>query len=146
MLFDLTETKREHMDEVIQILKGISSYSPPKASYDNIWAAFHKQPNVYSRIAAYKGSVVGYGVIIIETKIRGGKVGHIEDIVTHSNFRLKNIGATIVKSLCELADIKGCYKVTLHCKKEQIAFYEKCLFKIGGTGMQKFNIEVAPQS
>ena len=142
MIFDLTETKREHMDEVIQILKGISSYSPPKGSYDNIWATFNNQPDVYSRVAAYKGSVVGYGVIIVETKIRGGKVGHIEDIVTHSNFRLKNIGASIIKSLCEIANTKGCYKVTLHCKKEHVAFYEKCFFKIGGTGMQKFNFEV----
>ena len=145
MIFDLTETKREHMDEVIQILKGISPYSPPKGSYDNIWEAFKNQPNVYSRVAIYKGSIVGYGVIIIESKIRGGKVGHIEDIITHTDFRRKNIGATIVKSLYEVANSKECYKVTLHCKKEQVAFYEKCLFKIGGTGMQKFNIEESPQ-
>ena len=145
MIFDLTETKREHMHEVIQILKGISPYSPPKASYDNIWRAFNNQPNVYSRVAIYEGSIVGYGVIIIESKIRGGKVGHIEDIISHSNFRRKNIGTTIVKSLCDVADSQGCYKVTLHCKKEQAAFYEKCLFKIGGTGMQKFNIEESPQ-
>ena len=146
MIFDLIETKREHMDDVIQILKEISPYSPSKESYDNIWTVFNKQPNVYSRVAIYKASIVGYGVIIIEHKIRGGKVGHIEDIVSHSDFRRRNIGASIVKSLCDIAYSKGCYKVTLHCKNEQVAFYKKCLFKIGGRGMQKFNIEVAPHS
>ena len=145
MIFDVIETKREHMEQVVEILKGLSPYAPPKVSYENIWETFEKQHNVYSRVAIYKGSIVGYGAIIIESKIRGGKVGHIEDIVSHSNFRRKNIGATIVKSLCDVADSKGCYKVTLHCKKEQVAFYEKCFFKVGATGMQKCNIEVAPK-
>ena len=144
MIFDIIETKREHMEQVVEILKGLSPYAPPKVSYENIWETFEKQHNVYSRVAIHRGSVIGYGAIVIEQKIRGGTVGHIEDIVSHSDFRRKSIGATIIKALCKIADTKGCYKVTLHCKSDQLAFYEKCSFKIGGQGMQKFNTKLTP--
>ena len=42
---------------------------------------------------------MGYGSIVIETKIRGGKMGHVEDIVSHSLFRKKGIGKAVVDSI-----------------------------------------------
>tara|TARA_B100000029_G_C16767932_1_gene664388 strand:+ start:67 stop:456 length:390 start_codon:yes stop_codon:yes gene_type:complete len=129
------------MEEIVGLLKEISPYSPTKDAYENIWAAFYNQPNLYSRVAIHEGMVVGYGAIIIERKIRGGKLGHIEDIVSHPNFRGQNIGATIVKTLYRIAKNKGCYKVALHCSRDQAGFYEKCLLKIAGYSMQRFSSE-----
>lgn len=127
------------MEEVVELLKGLSPYSPSKDKYDSIWASFNNQTNIYSRVAIHKDMVVGYGAIIIEGKIRGGKLGHIEDIVSHPNFRWQNIGSTIVKTLYDIAITKNCYKVTLHCNNDQANFYEKSLFKIAGCSMQRFS-------
>ena len=141
MNFQVEKTRREHMEEVVELLKELSPYSPSKDEYDGIWASFNNQSNVYSRVATYRGVVVGYGAIIIERKIRGGKLGHIEDIVSHSNFRRQSIGDTIMKTLYNIAIDNGCYKVTLHCSTDQAGFYEKCLFKIAGYGMRRFSSE-----
>ena len=141
MNFQIETTKREHMEEVVELLKELSPYSPSKDTYDGIWESFNGQTNVYSRVAIHKDVVVGYGAIIIEGKIRGGKLGHIEDIVSHPNFRWQNIGGTIVKTLYNIAITNNCYKVTLHCSRDQAGFYEKCLFKIAGYGMQRFSSE-----
>ena len=138
MNFQIETTRREHMEEVVELLKGLSPYSPPRDKYDSIWSSFNSQTNVYSRVAIHKDVVVGYGAIIIEEKIRGGKLGHIEDIVSHPNFRWQKIGGTIVKTLYEIAITNNCYKLTLHCGNDQAGFYEKCLFKIAGCSMQKF--------
>ena len=83
MNFQIETTRREHMEEVVELLKGLSPYSPSRDKYDSIWSSFNSQTNVYSRVAMHKDVVVGYGAIIIEEKIRGGKLGHIEDIVSH---------------------------------------------------------------
>ena len=139
MNFQIEITRREHMEEVIELLKGLSPDSPSKDKYDSIWASFNSQTNVYSRVAIHKDMVVGYGAIIIEGKIRGGKLGHIEDIVSHPNFRWQNIGSTIVKTLYDIAITNNCYKVTLHCNNDQASFYEKSLFKIAGCSMQRFS-------
>ena len=42
--------------------------------------------------ASNKIDVVGYGSIFIQINIRGGKIGHIEDITVHPDFRKKGIG------------------------------------------------------
>ena len=141
MNFEIKETRREYLNEIIELLKELSPYSPPKETYESIWASFLKQPNIYSRVAIHKGIIIGYGAIIIETKIRGGRLGHIEDIVSHRNFRNQGIGGAIVNALYEIGRTKDCYKVTLQCKEGQKTFYEKCLFKVGGLGMQRFVIQ-----
>ena len=86
--------------------------------------------------------IVGYGLILIATNIRGGKIGHIEDIVSHSNYKNKSIGRIIVNSLFDIAKEEGCYKVVLQCKEHNVVFYEKCNYEQSGVAMQRFvNLE-----
>ena len=76
--------QRKHMEQVILLLQNMSVYLPPKDSFNDIWESFINQPNVHSVVAIENEEVVvGYGAVVIETKIRGGKMGHIEDIVSH---------------------------------------------------------------
>jgi glucosamine-phosphate N-acetyltransferase len=126
------------MDVVLELLQSISEYRPAKSEYLAIWNSFCQQDNVHSLVAVLDNQVVGYGSIVIETKIRGGKMGHIEDIVAHPLFRKKGIGKTVLDALFAVAKEHGCYKVALQCKEQNVGFYEKCDYTISGSAMQLF--------
>ena len=130
--------QRKHLEQAILLLQNMSAFLPPKDSYDEIWEAFVTQPNVHSVVAIENEEVVGYGAVIIETKVRGGKMAHLEDIVSHPHKRNKGIGKIIVNALYEIAKINKCYKVSLQCKQDNIPFYEKCEYKVSETAMQRF--------
>jgi len=130
--------ERNHLVQVIALLQNISEFLPGVDGHDEIWLRHSDQSNVFSIVAQQSdGFVVGFGTLLLESKIRGGKTGHIEDIVTHPDFRGLGIGRSIVESLTLLAGDEQCYKVTLHCKPHNTSFYEKSGFKIGGASMQK---------
>lgn len=126
------------MDAVIELLQGISEFKPSESEYLPIWNRFREQSNVYSLVAVSDHQIVGYGSIVIETKIRGGKMGHIEDIVSHPLFQKKGIGKGIVDGLFDVAKAKGCYKVALQCKEHNVKFYAKCGYEVSGLAMQMF--------
>tara|TARA_B100000963_G_C22598601_1_gene659136 strand:- start:1327 stop:1761 length:435 start_codon:yes stop_codon:yes gene_type:complete len=126
------------MDAVIELLQSMSEFKPPKSDFLPIWNSFCKQDHVHSLVAVMNNQIVGYGSIVIETKIRGGKTGHIEDIVSHSMFQKKGIGKSIVDALLNVAKENGCYKVALQCKEHNINFYKKCGYEVSGSAMQLF--------
>ena len=130
--------RREHMGEVINLLQSMSAFQPPKEAYDEIWASFSAQAHVFSVVALIDNIVVGYGSVVIENKIRGGKMGHVEDIVSSPTQRKKGIGKAIVNALYEIAKQHGCYKVALQCQEHNVAFYERCDYKGSGSAMQRF--------
>ena len=66
--------------------------------------------------------------IIIEQKLRGDCVAHIEDVVVEKKYRGLGIGRQIVDYLCELAIDSDCSKVVLHCLEENVDFYKNCGF------------------
>lgn len=74
--------------------------------------------------------IICCGTILIETKLLHnlGKVGHIEDIITHSSYRGQGLGKKIIQSLVSYGKDCGCYKVILDCNDTNIPFYEKCGF------------------
>ena len=74
--------------------------------------------------------IICCGTILIETKLLHnlGKVGHIEDIITHSSYRGQGLGKKIIQSLVSYGKDFGCYKVILDCNDTNIPFYEKCGF------------------
>ena len=134
----IEQLQRKHIERVILLFQNMSVYLPPKDSYDDIWESFINQHNVHAVVATENGEVVGYGVVVIETKIRGGKVGHIEDIISHTIKQKMGIGKMIVNALYEIAKTNQCYKVSLQCQQHNISFYEKCKYKVSGTAMQRF--------
>jgi glucosamine-phosphate N-acetyltransferase len=134
----VTKIKKEHMSAVIDMLQELSEFSPPDIEYEDIWALFDSQPNVFGVVALDEHVVVGYGAVVIETKIRGGKVGHIEDIVTHKDFRKHGIGNAVLQKLFEIASLEYCYKLTLQCKDHNVRFYEKNNYCVSGQALQQF--------
>ena len=130
--------RREHMAQVIDLLQHMSAFQPSKDLYDEIWTSFSAQPHVFSVVAIENTTVIGYGSIVIEKKIRGGKMGHVEDIVTSPTQRIKGIGKSVVDALYEIANQHDCYKVALQCQPHNIEFYEKCNYEVSGSAMQRF--------
>ncbi len=139
MKIEIKKMAKKYMKEVIDLLdKNLSVYSPPFEKYDEIWKIFSSQSNIFAVVAILENKVVGYGALIIEVKIRGGKAGHVEDIVTHENFLKMGVGRSIQEALYIKALEKGCHKIALQCKEHNVSFYEKCNYRISGLGMQKF--------
>jgi len=134
----LRRLEKNDMNQVILLLQSLSNFQPKKSSYGSIWNEFAEQKNVYSLVAIVDHKVVGYGCLLIETKIRGGRMGHIEDIVTHSDFERRGIGKQILEGLYKIAKEKNCYKLALQCSEHNVNFYEKCNYKLSGLSMQAF--------
>ncbi|GAB2215003.1 hypothetical protein Droror1_Dr00019375 [Drosera rotundifolia] len=86
--------------------------------------------------------IVATGSVFIEKKfIRScANVGHIEDVVVDASVRGLHLGKKIIDFLMKHAESKGCYKVILDCKEENIPFYEKCGFKPKEVQMVKYFI------
>lgn len=117
----------QDMESVILLLKNnISSFSPPKEEYPHIWENFSKQQNVISVVALLPTDIViGYGSLMIETKIRGGRVAHIEDIVSDPKHQRLGVGSAILDALKKIALEFGCYRANLSCNDGNISFYKK---------------------
>ena len=83
------------------------------------------------QVAEINGKIVGSTTLFIEQKFihKGGKVGHIEDVVVSKEFEGRGIGMKLVVSLLEKAKMMNCYKTILDCKDELIPFYERIGFK-----------------
>lgn len=75
--------------------------------------------------------VIGTATLFIEHKFihNGGKVGHIEDVVTRKGYEGRGIGREILKELISISKEKGCYKIILDCDEKIKEFYEKLGFK-----------------
>ncbi|XP_077994172.1 glucosamine 6-phosphate N-acetyltransferase-like [Glandiceps talaboti] len=78
------------------------------------------------------GKIVGTGSVIKEQKfIRAcGARGKMEEFVVDSAYRGKQLGKLLFETLFLLANEIDCYKCSLTCKPENIAFYEKFGFKV----------------
>ncbi len=82
--------------------------------------------------------IIGSITLIIEKKFihNGGKVGHIEDVVTRKDYEGIGIGKSLVKECIDLCKKKDCYKIILNCFDDNIEFYKKLGFKKYDNGMR----------
>lgn len=111
---------------------------PDNDELDSIWDSYINQPLVSSVVALDQNDeVVGYGTLLIEAKIRGGRLGHIEDIVVSRSMRGNGLGLQIIARLQVMAAELNCYKVILNCDQQNVGFYEKCGLEASGVSMQR---------
>ncbi len=84
------------------------------------------------------GKIIGSITLNIEQKFihKGGLVGHIEDVVTHKDFRGMGVGKAVMQKAIDAAKDAGCYKVILNCSEENFPFYEKLGFRKHGIEMR----------
>ena len=132
---EIRPLKQADMETVVELLQSNSIYRPNSEDFDIIWQKFSQQQNLHAFVVTKNDIVVGYGCLFVEVKIRGGCVGHIEDIVTDQNYRRIGIGKRLVTHLLQIANEFNCYKAVLQCEENNIPFYEKCGFRQSEFGM-----------
>ena len=77
------------------------------------------------------GQIIGSITLLVEQKFihNGGKVGHIEDVVTRKEFSGKGVGSSLVQKCIDVAKDEKCYKVILDCSDDNVPFYERAGFR-----------------
>jgi glucosamine-phosphate N-acetyltransferase len=82
--------------------------------------------------------VVGTASLVLEQKFihKGGKIGHIEDVAVHPDYRHLRVGSVLVRHATEQARKLGCYKVILSCYEHMAPFYEGLGFHRHDLGMR----------
>ena len=134
---EIYSVRNEHMNDVIELLQSISEYRPMYIDHDIIWSEYSSQKNVFGVVAFIGSRLVGFGSILIEIKLRGGRVGHIEEIVCHPGLRNQGVGKAIVEALNKIARERDCYKLVLACEESVRPFYEGLLFQSNGVSMKR---------
>lgn len=133
--------------ELIELLNSFYDFDPDfqrtlKPPSFKEFAEKFNEINRYCKsvIVLIDGKIIGYGKIIIESKIHANftKIGHIEDVITHKDYRNKGIGKIIINKLVDVGKTHGCYKIVLFCKDDYRLFYEKCGFERSKNGMEKY--------
>ena len=75
--------------------------------------------------------IIGTGTLLIERKLTHNfcKMGHIENILIHPEYRKKGLGELLVKKLLKIAKLNKCYRIDLTCVEELEKFYKKNNFE-----------------
>ena len=115
--------------ESLDSLRKASDLSPKEAKA--IFRKMRSIPDHAIYVAVSDSKIIGAATVFVEQKFihRGGKVGHIEDVVVSKKHQGKGIGLKLIKALIQHAEKKGCYKTVLDCTDEVMPFYKKLGFK-----------------
>jgi len=91
--------------------------------------------------------VIGAASLIVERKFihHCAKRGIIEEVIISDLYRGKSLGKLIVNILIELGKSLGCYKITLNCTDQMIAFYQRLGF-VAEEGNANFLVIRVPQN
>ncbi len=130
--------ERADMARVVQLLNdNLSSFLPPPEDYDQIWNEYHGQPNVHDIVVCDDGELVGYGAVVIEIKIRGGRMAHVESIVVASSHQRKGVGRKLMNELLSIASNNQCFKMVLVCQPHNVGFYQAVGYRADGHCMTR---------
>jgi len=131
----IEEYKSIYFDDICFLLQEISAFIPDDITRSRSIKSYINDKNSYSVVAKENKKIIAFGSIFMFIRVRGGKVGILEDIIVHKKFRSKKIGSLIVKELIDYAEENGCFKISLETSRENCKFYEKLNFKQNGTSM-----------
>lgn len=94
--------------------------------------------NIY--VIEDNNKIIVTGTLLIEEKIihNCGKVGHIEDVVVHKDYRGLKLGKKMLEYLIQKSKDFKCYKTLLDCDEKNVGFYEKCGFEKKCITMAKY--------
>ena len=130
--------QKHDLNSVYLLLNQLKKIDISKIDRENAWDNFNNNSSSNSIVGVYDNKIIAYGSIVIENKVRGEVAGHIEDIVVDTEVRGKMIGISLIKELIDIAKNKGCYRITLFCKKSLVDFYARNGFKINNVVMKKY--------
>lgn len=127
----LADLKRGFFD-TLSSLSHVGNIADQNDRAEKILSEIKSYP-FYTIFVAVKedNQLIGSITILIEQKFihNGGKVGHIEDVVTRKEYEGMGIGKALVLKALDFAKENRCYKVILDCSKSNVEFYKKIGFK-----------------
>ena len=91
-------------------------------------------------VLTLKEKPIGMITLFMEQKIihRGGKVGHIEDVVVDKEHRGKGYSKLLIDHAISIANHYQCYKCILNCTDQVKPIYEKHGFTHKTNGMSVY--------
>lgn len=118
--------KESDLDGILECLKEVWAIS--QISEPALTRFLENDNRLY--VIRENGTVIGCATLHLQKKLirDGGIAGFIEDVVIKKDWRGQGAGEILVRWVVEEAKRMGCYKVTLSCFPERIAFYERCGF------------------
>ena len=84
------------------------------------------------------GVVIGVSTIIFYNRLRGGKVGIIEDVIVDSKFRNSGYGEKLIRATLDKAIKKRAYKIMLESSDKAESLYLRVGLNKGGSIMKTF--------
>ena len=126
------------LETVYCLLQEVSKYHPCTSMHQDIYAKFNSQLNGMAICAEVENKVIGFGSIFYITRVRGGRVGIIEDVIVSKEFRGQGIGNLIIETLIDDAVKNSTSKVTLEASELAKPFYSIHGFEKAGNLMKKF--------
>lgn len=125
--------KNDYKKKYLNLLGQLTSINPDNISFDDFENLINKLDDNHYIIVIEdlnNNIIIGSATLFIEYKFihNMGKVGHIEDVVIHQEFRNYGLGKLIIDMLIMLAKKSGCYKIILNCARDNVNFYQKCGF------------------
>jgi len=126
---------------IYRCLSQMVTHLPTPESHNLIADSYFKQDWVYSVVAEVgeyptQMRTVGFASVSFEMKIRGGIIGHIEDVVVDREWRRAGVGGALVEALKEEGRNRGAYQIYLECSPRNTHFYESHGFIHSGVSMR----------
>jgi len=135
-------TEAGDLPAIYSVLGEVVPWMPKSEEWADIATEFLSQVHVCSFVSVVRklrldaGQVVGFASISFETKVRGGVIGHVEDVVVKSSHRSLGIGRLLLQSLLQAAQDAGAYSVYLECDESNVGFYESLGFTQSAVSMR----------
>lgn len=134
----LKKTVEIYFKQIKKLLQFLSNFYGYVSNLRFIWNSFFDKENVFaifeivSSIILIDKFLYGFGFLQLPSKIRGDKIGFIEDITIKESHRKKGLFRLILDDLINNAKKKSNYKLLSDCKEKTKTFYKKLVFKYSG--------------
>lgn len=125
---------------IYRCISQMARYEPAVESHDLIAQRFFDQDWVYAVVAVKEasrsqGQIIGFASISFEMKIRGGVIGHVEDVIVDNLWRGTGVGKALISSLQGEGIRRNAYQIFLECSEANVGFYESCGLVRSGVSM-----------
>jgi GNAT superfamily N-acetyltransferase len=128
------------LEGIYHCLGQVVTFVPEPSEWSAIGRRFFEQDAVCAFLAEHRDDVgrkqvIGYASVCFETMIRGGIIGHVDDVVVDLNYRRGGVGLMLVRALQFEARLRGAYRLYLECSDENTRFYSAAGFNRSGVSM-----------
>lgn len=135
----LREPSEDDLFQLLPLLEELSPREnigtpPPISEMRGRLGNMIEDKNGMTIVAEYNSEIVGTATLVVQDNLthEGRPIGHIENVVTKQGFRGRGIGKILIEKLKEIGRKKGCYKIVLSCRQDNVQFYEKSGFRKSG--------------